>query len=94
VKRKMVFNATVDLGIALLFAVALAEFMKARHKAERGWNYIAVAGVFLLFAGIPGLGGAELGIPLSVINTIFQVLGWLLALVGTVFVAYESLMER
>ena len=90
----MVFNTTIDIGIALLLAVVFAEYIKARNKSPRGWMWLAVAGVFMIFAGIPGLGGAALNIDLSIINTIFAVLGWLLALIGTIFVAYETLMEK
>jgi hypothetical protein len=90
----MVINATADLGIALLLAVALAEFAKARSKSEKGWAWIGVAGVFLVFAGIPALGGAALGVDLTIIQTVFLVLGWIVALIGTVFVAYETLMEK
>lgn len=90
----MVFGITLDLGIALLLALALAEFSKFRHKSEKGWGWIGVAGAFLVFAGLPVLGGATLGFDLSVIGTVFSVLGWLLALIGVVFVAYESLLEK
>ena len=90
----MVINTTADLGIGLLLVVALAEFAKLRKKSERGWTWLGVAGVFLVFAGVPSLGGAALNVDLSIVQTIFAVLGWLFALIGAVFVGYESLLEK
>lgn len=92
-----IFTAgALEWGIALLLAVALAEHAKFRAKAEKGWAWIATAGVFFLFAG---------AFPLTVANytqfgetwglvTIFEVIGWILALIGTLFVAYEILLEK
>ncbi len=92
------FGATlIDVGIAFLVIVALAEFAKIRKVSEKGFGWLAVAGVFFLFAGtinsvaLPGLYTYISGLWL---DTIFSVVGWILALVGTLFIGYETLLER
>jgi hypothetical protein len=94
----MVFEGLVGVGVAIIFALALAEYAKWRSKAERGWNWLAVAGVWFIFAGsfavattIGGYVGASVW---SGISAIFEVLGWVFALIGTLLVAYEVLVEK
>lgn len=93
----MVFEGLVGLGIAILLGVALAEYAKWRSKAERGWNWLAVAGVWFIFAGalsvVPALSATLTWGTYSVAD-IFSVLGWIFALVGTLLVAYEVLVEK
>lgn len=88
----------VDMGIAFLLAVTLAEWAKIRKRSEKGFGWLAAAGVFFLFAGtlseavLPGLYGLYLsGLML---NTLFAAIGWILALVGTLFIGYETLLEK
>jgi len=91
----MVFEGVIGLGIACLLAPAIAEFAKLRHKAEKGFSWLAVAGVFFLFSAtfatvtavVPMLGQLFL-------EPLFQVIGWVLALIGTLFVGYEMLFEK
>jgi len=94
----MVFEGLVGLGVAVLLGLALAEYAKWRSKAERGWNWLAVAGVWFIFAGAFGvattLGGYIGAATWSGISAIFEVLGWIFALIGTLLVAYELLVER
>ena len=93
------FSVTlIDVGVAFLLAVTLAEWAKVRRKSEKGFGWIAAAGVFFLFAGtldpliLPGLYSQYLsGLML---NTLFAAIGWILALVGTLFVGYETLLEK
>ncbi len=93
-----VFGGLVDLGVALLLAVALAEYFKFRSKADKGFSWLAVSGVFFVFAGSFGVAttlGSYVGAQAwSSIGQLFEVLGWIFALVGTVFVAYQTLVER
>ena len=88
----------VGLGIAMLLAPVLAEYAKMRRKSEKGFNWIAVAGVFFLFAGtFPSTMalGAYVGADVwTTIGSIFEIVGWILALIGTIFVGYETLMEK
>lgn len=95
----MVFllEGMAGLGIASLLTVALAEWGKFRMKAEKGFNWIALAGVWFLFAGTftvatdigPWFAGS-----FSTIGSIFEVIGWIFALIGTLFAAYEVLVEK
>jgi uncharacterized membrane protein HdeD (DUF308 family) len=87
----------IDLGVAFLLAVALAEWAKVRRKSEKGFGWLAAAGVFFLFAGtlnvavLPGLYDYVSGLWL---DTLFAAIGWILALVGTLFIGYETLLEK
>ncbi|HDH91512.1 MAG TPA: hypothetical protein ENF38_01015 [Candidatus Aenigmarchaeota archaeon] len=91
----MVFSQTLDAGLLLLIAVVFAHYIGIRKKSERGWSWLTVAGVFLIFGGIPTLGGTAItGVDLSIIPMIFNTVGWILALVGVLFIAYEILLER
>ena len=94
----MVFETLVDVGLALIAAVALAEWGKFRNKAEKGFNWLALGGVWLLFAGVTISGGSTFtvlgNVPLDQIGNIFGIIGWLFALIGTLFAAYEVLVEK
>ncbi len=95
----MVFEASlVDVGIALLLAVALAQYAKFRDKAEKGFNWLAASGVFLIFAGLMPVTSTLSGFVTSGIwngvGSVFEIIGWVFALVGTIFVGYESLVEK
>ncbi|MDI6799057.1 MAG: hypothetical protein QMD12_03655 [Candidatus Aenigmarchaeota archaeon] len=94
----VLFTAGVlELGIALLLGTALAEYAKFRHKAEKGWAWIATAGVFMLFAGafsaVP-IVDTYLTFERYGLKDVFAVIGWLFALIGTLLVAYEVLLEK
>ena len=94
----MVFGATlVDAGIGVLISVALAHYAKVRDKSEKGYNWLTAGGVLLLFAGLfvaaPALGNL-LGGVWTGLGIFFQVVGWIFALVGVVFVAYETVIEK
>ena len=90
--------AAVELGIVCLLAPVLAEHAKLRSKADKGFGWIAVAGVMFLFAGTFG-GATALSTYLgaTIVNSLeslFAIVGWLFALIGTIFVGYEMLVER
>lgn len=93
-----IFGNLVDLGIAFLLATVFAEYFKFRKKAEKGWNWIILAGVWFLFAGTFGIAtslGTYLGASVwSGIEQIFEILAWIFALVGTLFIAYEAFIEK
>ena len=97
----MVFEArgaTASLGLAFLLVAALAEWGKFRSKAEKGINWIALGGVWLVFSGataaaeISNLFG--LGSILGTLGGVTQIVGWVFGLIGTLFVAYEVLVEK
>ena len=93
-----VFGNLVDLGIAFLLAAVFAEYFKFRSKAKKGWNWLILAGVWFLFAGTFSIAtslGTYLGASVwSGIEQVFEILAWIFALVGTIFVAYEAFIER
>jgi len=93
----MLFESYLDAGLVILLAVALAEYFKWRTKS-RGFQWLALAGIFLIFAGTfsstPILQD-YIGIGIwSGLQAVFALVGWVFALVGTIIIAYETLMER
>ena len=88
------------MGLAFLLAVALAEFAKFRSRAEKGFNWVALSGTLYIFAGATSVAtGGFVGelLTASVIDGIQKLiaaLGWLTALIGTLFVAYQVLVEK
>jgi len=88
------------IGLALLLAVALAEFAKFRSKAEKGFNWVALGGALYVFAGATSVAtGGFVGeiLTASVIDGFQKLIAsvaWLSALIGAVFVAYQVLLEK
>lgn len=93
-----VIGDLVLLGLAFLLAPAIAEYANIRKKAERGFNWIAAAGVLFLFAGtlgsniIPQTLAETLGE--LYIRELFYVIGWIFSLIGAVLGAYEILTKK
>ena len=92
----MVFEGTVGLAIALLIAPALAELAKLRHKADKGFNWLAFAGVIFLFAASFEVAGVREGVISVIYKSVpfVEIIGWIVTLIGTVFIAYEMLLEK
>ena len=93
-----IFGGLVDLGIAFLLATVFAEYLKFRNVAKKGFNWLTLAGIFFIFAGTfpiaTSLGG-YLGTSVwNGLTQVFEILGWLFALVGTLFVVYEGFIEK
>jgi hypothetical protein len=87
------FEGTLGLGVGLLLAVAFAYY--AKFKAEKGFNWLGVSAVFFLFSAAfaaPAVGTYLASV--TILKDIFELLGWLFALIATVFVAYETLLEK
>lgn len=95
----MVFaNALVDVGVAVLLACAIADYCKFTRKSPKGFSWLMLGGLWLVFAGLFGVTGT-LGTYIGAtvwgnLGQIFEILGWLFALIGTLFVAYEVLVEK
>lgn len=89
-------NGLIDLGVAFLAAIALAEASNMRKKHETGFNMLAAGGVWMIFAGslnvLPGYSGTLLNV--FPIVEVFSVIGWIFALLGTLLIGYETFMER
>jgi len=94
----MVFEGLVGLGVAFLLAPVFAEWAKLRHKAEKGFSWFAVAGAFFLFAAtfaaVPSVGVTGILSVVAPLGTVFEIIGWLFALIGAVFIGYETLLEK
>jgi protein-S-isoprenylcysteine O-methyltransferase Ste14 len=98
----MVFDAgLMDAGVAIFILVALAQYARIRDKSEKGYNWLAAAGVILLFAGLfsvaPALGdliGGSQGSIWNFLESAFEIIGWIFALVGVVFIGYETIVEK
>ena len=93
----MLFGPALDAGLVLLIAVALAEYFGWRDRAPRGFTWLAIAGIWLVFAGVFPAVGLEAYLTAEVwtgIQSVFLILGWIFALVGAVFTAYETLAAR
>jgi hypothetical protein len=95
----MVFEGIVGLGVAMLLAPAIAEYAKLRHKAEKGFSWVATAGVFLIFSAaftvLPSISSPTGWLSVvQPVGAIFEVVGWLFALIGVLFIAYEVLLEK
>lgn len=87
----------IEIGIALLLGAALAEYAKFKRRSEKGWAWIATAGVLFLFAGtFVGVTPVDQFLTFGTygLKDIFAVIGWLFALIGAIFVAYEVLLEK
>jgi hypothetical protein len=87
----------VWLGLACLAAPAISEYFGFRKNAERGFHWVAVAGVLFILAGAFSFATTQFlrvwGI--ETIGTfgelLFSVLGWLFVLVGVIVVLVNSL---
>jgi hypothetical protein len=89
----VLFEGTLGIGVAFLLAVALAQY--AKFKAEKGLSWLGVAAVFFLFSGafaVTAVGTYLTSV--SILKDIFELLGWLFALIAAIFVAYETLLEK
>ena len=101
----MVFaTPLMDMGIVLLLGCVLAEYFKFRQKAEKGFMWLALAGVWFIFAATfavtPTLyahvGSAWMsptGEEMTIAG-IFEIIAWIFALIGTLFIAYQILVEK
>lgn len=83
-----------EAGLVLLLTAAIAEYAKVRNKADRGFSWLAIAGVLLVFAAVTPSALPLVGVNITIIADLVTLIGWILALVGAVFVAYEALLER
>jgi hypothetical protein len=88
-----IFEGTLGVGVAFFLAMALAQY--AKFKAEKGFSWLGVAAVFFLFAGAftaPAV--TRYLASVTIFGEIFELLGWLFALIAAIFVAYETLLEK
>lgn len=73
------------LALVCLIAPVFAEYAKIRKKAEKAFNWIAVAGVSFILATTFGITfWSQIGIANLALNAgyIFEFVGWLFVLIG------------
>ena len=95
----MVFDGLVGLGLAFLLAPAIAEIAKIRHKADMGFNFMTLAGIVFLFAAsftmLDVISAPKAWLEAAQpAGLVFQAIGWIVALIGVLFVIYETLLEK
>jgi hypothetical protein len=93
VKKMAIFEGVLGLGVGFLLAVALAQY--AKIKLTKGWQLIAVAAVLFLSAAAwsaPAV-AAYISPQIGLLREAFELVAWLLALLGALLVVYETLVE-
>lgn len=85
--------ATVNIAVAIFIVVALAEFSKYKQSRPHAFRLLASAGLLLLVAGVFSLPDVfGLGVN-SIISSIAQLVGEVVALVALVFLVWDSLKD-
>ena len=81
---------TLNIGIGFFLVIALAEYSKFRHKAERGFSFLGLSALFFLFSATfaAPVATAWLG-SIVWLGMAFELVAWILALIAVVFVTYE-----
>jgi len=89
----MLFSGILDAGLVLFLGAIFAHYL-GYTKKSKGWPWIVVAAVFLIFSGIPIDWSAYYGLDISVVPIIFETVGWIVALVGALYTAYEIFLSK
>jgi len=88
------FGAALDIGVAIFFVAALAEYAKIRSKIEKPFGFLAAGGVLFILDGawstlnIPGFAFA------GTLSQIFNIVGVLLVLVGSLLSVYKLVADK
>ena len=86
----------VWLGLVCLLAPAITQYAGVRKKAEKGYNWITIAGLMFILAGafdpVTVTFWATSGLT-EIVGwgmQLFQIIGWIFVLVGVLSVLFES----
>lgn len=85
------------LGVICFLVPALAEYAGIRKKSVRGFNWIAIAGLMFLLAAL--FSSATLTFWENFVTValygfkLFQIIGWIFALAGTIIVTLDFLKK-
>lgn len=94
-------TGSAALAVGIFLILVFAQYAKVKDSAPKGFNLLATAAVFLLLEAstswgwgilkdaVPALGGV-----FGALDLLWAVVAWLLALVGTIFVAKELVMKE
>jgi hypothetical protein len=88
-----IFEGVLGLGVGLLLAVALAQY--AKIKLTKGWQLMAVAAALFLSAAAwsaPAV-ASYISPQIGLVREAFELVAWLLVLLGALLVTYEALVE-
>lgn len=80
--------------LALLLVPVFAEYAKVRGKASRAFNLVFGAGVLLLLANSFSLVSAAGASVVSGGTLLFNVIAWILLLVGSLWAAYNLVQGK
>ncbi|MEM5836539.1 MAG: hypothetical protein QXR09_02710 [Candidatus Aenigmatarchaeota archaeon] len=89
----VIFEGTLGLGVGFLLAVALAQY--AKIKITKGWQLMAVAAALFLSVAAWSAPAvvAYLSPQIGLLREAFELVAWLLALLGALLIVYETLIE-
>jgi hypothetical protein len=92
-EKMAIFEGVLGLGVGLLLAVALAQY--AKIKLTKGWQLMAVAAALFLSAAAwsaPAV-ASYISPQIGLVREAFELVAWLLVLLGALLVTYEALVE-
>ncbi|MEM5829323.1 MAG: hypothetical protein QW040_00225 [Candidatus Aenigmatarchaeota archaeon] len=89
----VIFEGALGLGVGFLLAVALAQY--AKIKMTKGWQLIAVAAALFLSVAAWSVPAVTMYVSpqIGLIKEAFELVAWLLALLGALLIIYETLVE-
>lgn len=89
----VLFEGALGLGVGLLLAAALAQY--AKIKLTKGWQLIVASAIlFLSVAAWSAPAVASYITPnVGLLREAFEIVAWLLALLGALLIVYEMLVE-
>ncbi|HDM05653.1 MAG TPA: hypothetical protein ENG34_00045 [Candidatus Aenigmarchaeota archaeon] len=85
----------VWLGLACLLAPVFAQYAGMRKKAEKGFNWIMMAGLLFLLAGAFDAATVSFWTASGLTDVasggvwLFEIIGWIFILVGVLMAVYE-----
>ena len=81
---------TLNIGIGFFLVIALAEYSKFRHKAERGFSFLGLSALFFLFSATFAAPVATTWLGSIIwLDLAFELVAWILALIAVIFITYE-----
>ncbi|MEM5836510.1 MAG: hypothetical protein QW058_01985 [Candidatus Aenigmatarchaeota archaeon] len=88
-----IFEGALGLGVGFLLAIALAQY--AKIKLTKGWQLLVASAVLFLSVAAwssPAV-AAYISPNIGLLREAFEIVAWLLALLGALLIVYEGLVE-
>ncbi len=87
------FGAGLDIGLALLLAVAFIKYVGIKVESSRPQNLLAAGAIFFILAGV--IGGATLGFSLpTALDMILNTIGALAVAAGAIWLVYLLVIAK